>query len=319
MIQIATTKLTIAEKDGKPSVLDVGLLEQHLGEAFRKLGYNGVWMAEDVALTIIEKIHESDATLVTREQIDSMVDTILNALGYADVAAEYAGHTGVPPMESLRKGMHAWSLAETIALLEKSIPATQGQLEKLAGLCLDAVASMHLSVVSPRLMLELATHILANDRANGAIPVDEAKSGVCASWELKEISADARGLVSRGLLQPLPQSQFLPKARLALNFPMLARLYPDWWMPMSLAATLDSLSRPMAEILKEMRSELTKEHPLFSDSPSHIIVQECVSLLEKDPNLWKKKHREEILGLLEQTLRDNITEQVDFSINISIK
>ena len=319
MIQIATTNLTIAEWDGTPATLDVGLLEQHLGEAFRKLGYNGAWMAEDVSLTIIEKIHESDATLVTREQIDTMVETILNALGYSDVAAEYFRIIGVSPIDNIRREMHGWNLEETANLLEKSLPITHSQREKLASLCLEAVSRLNLSLVSPKLMLELATHILANDRTESAPGTESAKSPVCPSWEFKDLSADAQGMVSSGLLQPLPKSQFLPKARLAINFPMLARLYPDWWMPMSLAAALDTLIQPASEVLASMRNELTREHPLFSDSPSHVIVQGCIPLMEKDPNLWKKKNREEILSMLEQTLRENIADKVDFSINLSIK
>ena len=318
MIQIAAAKLTIAENDGTPATLDIGLLEQNLGNAFRNLSYNDSWMAEDISLSIIEKIKDSDSKLVTRSQIDTMVNTILNALGYPDVAAEYAKIIGASPFDAARKVMRPWTLQEISDLLSRSLPITKSQLEKVTELCEKAVSKLDLHVISDKLILELATHIIANDNTSAA-DMQEEKNDIYAYWEMQGVSDQARELVTSGILHPLPPSQFLPRARLAVSFSKLAALYPDWWMPMSLNATIQKMAPFITEIIIAMRKELAALHPLMADSLPHIIVQECRAIMEKEPNLWKKKNREELLTFLESTLYDSIAPQLPFAFNLSIK
>ena len=319
MIQIAATKLTIAENDGTPATLDIGLLEQNLGNAFRNLGYNDSWMAEDISLSITEKIKDSSATLVTRGQIDTMVNTILNALGYPDVAAEYAKIIGISPFDAARKVMRPWTLQEISELLSRALPITQNQLEKVTELCENAVSKLDLHIISDKLILELATHIIANDNSSAQADPHDVQSDIYAYWELHGVSDQAKELVTSGILHPLPPSQFLPRARLAVSFSKLAALYPDWWMPMSLNATIQKMAPFITEIITAMHRELAALHPLMADSLPHVIVQECRAIMEKEPNLWKKKNREELLAFLENTLYDSIAPKLPFAFNLSIK
>ena len=49
MIHVATYKLQIADESGSPAELDIGALERQIAEAFRKLGFQDVWMAEELS------------------------------------------------------------------------------------------------------------------------------------------------------------------------------------------------------------------------------------------------------------------------------
>jgi len=90
-------------------------------------------------------------------------------------------------------------------------------------------------------------------------------------------------------------------------------------MPMSLNATIQKMAPFIMEIITAMHRELAALHPLMADSLPHVIVQECRAIMEKEPNLWKKKNREELLVFLETTLYDSIAPQLPFAINLSIK
>ena len=100
---------------------------------------------------------------------------------------------------------------------------------------------------------------------------------------------------------------------------VMVRQFPDWWLPMSLDAAIGTIAAPVRDLLSSMHEELSRLYPLLEDSPVHLIVQDCISTLEKDPRLWKKRNREEIVTLLDETLRNKVASCLPFSTAISVK
>ena len=171
MIHLATYRLPVSDEDGNPAELDIGLLEKRIADAYRKLGFADVWMAEDVALTVEEKIRMSDARVVTRDEVDSIVLSVLNASGFREVAQEYALGCGRDSLEDARKEMKPWKgcLSD---VLRRRLPLTEKQIcdvELLASKVLDASG---ISVATDKFLVDLAVHLLVNNSVGHAHFVD---------------------------------------------------------------------------------------------------------------------------------------------------
>ncbi|MBQ6474145.1 MAG: hypothetical protein IJJ33_19305 [Victivallales bacterium] len=162
MIHFATECLRIQDGRGRPCELDIGELERELLDSFQALGFRDAWMAEETALMVEEQIRTNSARLYSRPEIDRLVKTVLEALGYNDVAREYSAKRAPDPLASARATMGAWTIASLIARLRRSLPLGVSQAKDLADKIAASLERDGLRLVSEDLVTALALHFLVN-------------------------------------------------------------------------------------------------------------------------------------------------------------
>ena len=315
MIHVATYKLQIADENGSPAELDIGGLERQIAEAFRKLGFHDVWMAEELSLMLVERINASDANLLNRKDVDSLVSSMLTASGYADVAREYQAACGQAPFDEERREMKPWREAID-GILRRSLPITETQLARVSTRCAKVLESAGLELASEKFLVSLAIHLLVNNsESDMAARLPESNK----PWQecLSELS---RKKLEQGILRPLPVSQIFPRARLAVKMSAIGDEQADNWVSVfSVCHLLQELAPCMLEILKMWRHELAEKHPLQADSPSHILFNDFTEYLGREPNMWRKRDRQEIRETVEGAMEELVISKADFPIALSIK
>ncbi len=315
MIHVATYKLQIADENGSPAELDIGGLERQIAEAFRKLGFQDVWMAEELSLMLVERINGSDANLLSRKDVDALVSSMLTASGYADVAREYQAARGQLPFDEERREMKPWRNAIE-GILRRSLPITEAQLARVSARCAGVLEAAGMELASEKFLVSLAIHLLVNnseDNATERVPDSNKPWQEC----LSELS---RKKLEQGILRPLPVSQIFPRARLAVKMSAIGDGQTDNWVSVfSVCALLQELAPCMLEILKAWRRELAEKHPMQADSPSHILFNDFTDYLGREPNMWRKRARQEIRETVEGAMEELVISKADFPIALSIK
>lgn len=312
MIHIAAYKLLIADENGKPTELDMGLLEKNLADSFRKLGFTDIWMAEDVAMTVEEKIRESDSTLLTSKDVDAFVISVLNASGFSDVARDYAQSCGKDVFEDARRSMNPWS-ERMDDVLRRALPLTETQLQGINGLLVDILKKSGIEIASDKFLVDLAIHLLVNDVkpdvVNSALP----------DWRTG-LSTKTREFMCQSIIKPLPISEIFPRARAALRMSALSSQYAEGWVSaFSLCGAFSSIAPHLLELLTAMRKNIGEKYPLQADSPAHVILPDFTEFITRQPNLWRKRDRDEIKNIAEQAIQENVIEPADFPIALSVR
>ena len=328
MIHVATYRLPVSDDDGNPAELDVGLLEKRIADAFRKLGFADVWMAEDVALTVEEKIRTSDARLVSREEVDSIVLSVLNASGFRDVAREYASGCGRDGLGEARKEMKPWKgrLAE---VLRHRLPLTERQIDDVSLRAEKVLDASAIAVATDKFLVELAVHLLVNNSADHAHFVDSSQSPdadvvggrkPCVSWQEMNLGEEVRGMISQGILKAMPFSEIFPRARVAVMIESVASVYSAGWLtPLDISVAFGRIAPCVLEMLRAMHLELAARHPLQADSPSHVVLPGFMEYLERSPSFWKKRDRIEIRDVVGQVFDDKLVSVAEFPVIVSIR
>ncbi len=315
MIHVATYKLQIADENGSPAELDIGGLERQIAEAFRKLGFQDVWMAEELSLMLVERINASDANLLNRKEVDALVSSMLTASGYADVAREYQTARGQVPFDEERREMKPWRDAID-GILRRSLPITETQLKRVSIRCAKVLESAGMELASEKFLVSLAIHLLVN---NSEIDVTERVQESNKPWRecLSELS---RKKLEQGILRSLPVSQIFPRARLAVKMSAIGNGQADNWVSVfSVCHLLQELAPCMLEILNAWRRELAELHPMQADSPSHILFNDFTEYLGREPNMWRKRDRQEIRETGEGSMEELVISKADYPIVLSIK
>lgn len=315
MIHIATYKLQIADETGSPAELDIGVLERQVAGAFRKLGFQDVWMAEELSLMLLERLRTQDATLLSRRDVDALIVSMLTASGYADVAREYQTAHGGDPFDLERREMKPWrSMLEDT--LRRTLPITESQLPRIAARCAQVLEHSRIELVSEKFLTSLAIHLLVN---NSERDFADAQQETRKPWRecLGEASRDK---LDRGLLKPLPVSQIFPRARLSVRMATLGdgQSAGNWVSVFSVCKILNELAPCMLEMLQAWRQELAHNHPLQADSPSHILFSDFTEYLGREPNMWRKRDRQEIRDTVERIMDEEVISRADFPIMLSI-
>ncbi len=329
MIHIATYRLPLSDDAGNPAELDVGLLEKRIADAYRKLGFADVWMAEDVALTVEEKIRMSDARFVTREEVDSIVISVLNASGFQDVAREYALSCGLDGLCEARKEMKAWK-GRIPEVLRHRLPLTERQISEVSLLVENVLNASGIVTASDKFLVELAVHLLVNNSADHVHFVDVSPSGESArtngvqnpvlGWQGLKLGEGVRELMGQGIIKAMPFSDIFPRARIAVMIESVASLYlDDWLTPLGICVVFSRIVPCVLEMLRAMRLELSARHPLQSDSPSHVVFPEFMEYLERNPNLWKRRDRIEIRDAVERVMDEKLVSVAEFPVIVSIR
>ena len=315
MIHVATYKLQIADENGSPAELDIGGLERQIAEAFRKLGFQDVWMAEELSLMLVEKLNSADANLLSRREVDALVTSMLTASGYADVAREYQAACGLKPFEEARREMKPWRNAIE-GVLRKALPITETQLAKVSAKCAEVLEAAGMELVSEKFLVSLAIHLLVN---NSEGETAERQPNCGRGWQecLGELS---RQKLEQRILRPLPVSQLFPRARIAVKMSAIGEEQTGNWVSVfSVCNLLNELAPCMLEILAVWRRELAEKHPLQADSPSHIFFNDFTEYLGREPNMWRKRDRQEIRETVEGAMEELVISKADFPIALTIK
>ena len=311
MIHIATYKLQIADEDGSPVELDVGALEKQVAEVFRKLGFHDVWMAEELSLMLLERLGEQEATLLSRRDVDALIVSMLTASGYADVAREYQAMRGHASFDQERREMKPWRpiLEET---LRKNLPITEVQLSRVAARCAQALEYSRIELASEKHLVSLAIHLLVNN-------AEEETTKPTKPWQ-ECLGERSREKLERGILKPMPVSQIFPRARLSVRMSVLANGQPsgNWITVFSVCRLLQELAPCMLEMLGAWRRELAQKRPLQADSPSHIVFSDFTEYLGREPNMWRKRARQEIRETVEGIIHDQVIARAEFPVMLSI-
>lgn len=352
MIQLANNKLCIVDSEGHPVELDLGLLEHDLVDAFRRLGFRDVWMAEDVSMTVEEKIRESDATPMTRSDVDLLVISVLNASGFPDVAGAYADAHGKDPYEEVRKAMHPWTKEGVAAVIRRTLPVTRHQQDELCRLCLRLLESSGITSVTDKLLSDLALHFLLNNvrstkdcipeagaSSTSAIPSATQSaslpSGASSSSPLsasssssslpstdwrEALSSASRALIKSGVLRALPISLVFPRARVSLDVALLAGQNAGGWLaPMPLSLSVEAVAPSILELLVGMRGEIARQHPLQADSPSHVVVPSFMAACHQGRKRGEKRADAELQQALADALDAFVAQRAKFQVVITIK
>ncbi len=315
MIHIATYKLQIADENGSPVELDIGGLERQIAEAFRKQGFQDVWMAEELSLMLVEKLNGTDANLLSRSEVDALVTSMLTASGYADVAREYQAVRGHMPFEEERREMKPWrSILEST--LRRTLPITEMQLAKVSARCASVLERAALEVTSEKFLTSLAIHLLVN---NSEGELGERSCEDRRPWQ-ERLGNLSRRKLEQGILRPLPVSQIFPRARIAVKMSAIGDEQTGNWVSVfSVCSVLNELAPCIMEMLKAWRRELAEKHPMQADSPSHILFSDFTEYLGREPNMWRKRDRQEIRDTVERIMEETVISKVDFPVVLSIK
>ena len=315
MIHIATYKLQIADENGSPVELDIGGLERQIAEVFRQQGFQDVWMAEELSLMLVEKLNGTDANLLSRGEVDALVTSMLTASGYADVAREYQAARGHKPFEEERREMKPWrNILEST--LRKTLPITEMQLTKVSAKCASVLEMAGLELATEKFLTTLAIHLLVN---NSGGDLEERSLEGSGPWQecLGEVS---RKKLEQGILCPLPVSQIFPRARIAVKMSAIGdEQIGNWVSVFSVCHVLNELAPCMLEMLKVWRQELAEKHPMQADSPSHILFSDFTDYLGREPNMWRKRDRQEIRDTVEKIMEETVISKVDFPVVLSIR
>ena len=325
MIHLATYRLPVTDQDGNPAELDIGMLEKRLADAFRKLGFSDVWMAEDVALTVEEKVRMNDATPLSRADVDAIVVSVLNASGFQDVAREYASGSG-DFLADAQKDMRPWE-GRLGDVLRHALPLTERQIGDVSRLAEKVLQASGIAKATDRFLVALALHLLVNNSSSHVHFVEGMAEGApktppraCTRWQDVPFSEAARGMMANGVLKPLPFSDIFPRARIAVGMEaLMSQCASGWFSTIGLCAAFDAIAPCIIEILNAMRREISARHPLQADSPSHIILPQFTEFLEKEPNLWRKRDRAEIRSLVERLMDGKVVAAVDYPVVVSIR
>ena len=88
---------------------------------------------------------------ITPEQlteIDRLVKTVLEALGYRDVAREYTAKREPDPLATARSSMGTWTIASLAECLCRSLPIGNTQANSLAGKIATSLLGIFLKFIS---------------------------------------------------------------------------------------------------------------------------------------------------------------------------
>ena len=254
-------------------------LEGELADSFRRAGFKDAWMAEDISLTVEEKIRIDGPMLMSREDIDSLVISLLNAAGFQDVAREYAASKGNDPFMEERRNLKHWTDSSVGRLLMRSMPLNAVQTESLAAKCCDVLRNCGLELATDKFIIGLALHLYLNDikdlgghvqenvlNSNGTAP----KGSEAISVVLSPLAIELDG---QGICRIMPFSSVFPKVRVCVNLGKVRDIMAGGWVSeISLAAPLEKIAPVIIEMLSIARKELGERFPRLAEMPSSIVL-----------------------------------------------
>ena len=249
--------------------LDIISFQEEIAASFLRAGFKDTWMAEDISLTVEEKLRIGGGELMHREDIDALVQSLLNAAGFQDVAREYASMRGSDCFVEERRNLKHWTDASVKGLLFRALPLDAGQNEALAAKCCDILRNCGLELATDKFVVGLALHLHLNDVRDLDF---NAQENVLALYGTQK-SVPAKPPVENCHCRIMPYSSVFPKVRASVDFGKLLKdTAAGWLSPIGVSLALEKILLGLVDMLNDARQELLAKYPRLSETPVSVIV-----------------------------------------------
>jgi len=326
MIQLASTNLLVTDGQGRKQSFDTELLRRDLRQAFRTVGVTENWLAEHIALTVEERIrstHDDQHCPLACSEVDKLVSTVLGAAGYNDVAHEFNRIRDIDPLSHYREMMQPCSLERISALLRRSFPLADAQLEAISSQCADILQQHAFTLVSDRFICEMAIHVIHRGPTQPTIAAAaQPQSAVLTdstAWR-ERVSTATGAFMDNAALRPLPLSTIFPRVRVAVDIASACAAQDGSWVSeLALLSTVRPLCRAALELLTIMRDELQAQRPNCANAPSHAIFPGCKSFLDSAFSTTKRRERLVFSQDLQDLLKAALVRKAPFPLLLTIR
>ncbi len=324
MIQFGSANLLVEGAGGQAQEYDLEALQERLRSAFQLHGIHEDWLAENLVLSMEEKIRGSNSSgrRLQEEELEQMLLNVLLATGYAEVANEYL-RLSQRELLVRPEGMRSWSLADLQAMLGASLPIAGAQVSSLAQECLKALQKLGFDQVSDTFVRELAVHLL-HFRAQGAMrtaerPAERKTQFIGAEAWQRLAGPRASELIERRILQPMPLSDIFPTARLQFCLRELARWQGGWSAELNLLPALPELALEILTLLDDMRGYIRENWPRISEPGTHLILPGFREFFRKELPGLKRKQREAFEAQVKLELQRLTREKAEYELMLSFR
>ncbi len=325
MIQLASTNLLVMDAQGRKRSFDADQLRRDLRQAFRTVGVTEDWLAEHIALTVEERIRSANDEQhcpMASTAVDKLVCTVLGAAGYNDVASEFSRIRDIDPLSHYRENMQPCSPERISALLRRSFPLADAQLQAISSQCADILRQHAFSLVSDRFICELAIHVIHRGPTQAADAASQGPAAVLAdnaAWRAR-VSPATGAFMDSAALRPLPLSTIFPRVRVAVDIASACAAQDGAWLSeLSLLSTARPLCSAALELLAIMRGELQAQLPNCADAPSHAIFTGCKSFLESAFSTSKRRDRLVLAQDLQELLQAALVRKAPFPLLLTVR
>ena len=341
MILLASGNMLVAGPGGQPHSMDFERLAADLREAFRAQGLASDWIADHLVLTLEEKLRtrghgEPVSEAVTHELLTAM----LSAVGYGEVAAEYGRRHQVDPLAGRRRELHGWSAAGVRALLDRTLPLTSGQSQRLTEQCAAALRQLGFQEVSDTFICELAVHLLHRGDGGGftepfagipqlqaaAVPSpggdgrSQAPLPLPAMLKSDQMDSFSRTLLETNVLRILPVSRLFPRLGLAVSLAALGEtLTGGWPSPLTIMTALGRVAPSIRALLGQMRQEYAASLAAFLEAPCHLVFPGFASYLAQGLGPMTRRERALLAREITCLLEDSLVARADFPVMLSFR
>jgi hypothetical protein len=324
MIQFGAASLFVIDASGNEQSYDLDALQDRLSVAFQQQGIQESWLAENLVLTLEEKIRSSNENGVrlSEQELEQILVNVLVATGYREVATEYL-RINLREVMLLPEGMRGWDVESLRRMLASSLPLSYGQLEDLSRDSLRALQRLGFGEVSETFMRELAIHVLHYRKTSEELkqlrPAARKTQFITADAWLDVASEKARELIEQQILLPLPLSDIFPAARVEFNLQAFACWKGEWSPELALLPALPELSLEVVALLGRMRKYIIQNWPRISNPSAHLILPDFQQyFLREIPNL-KKKQRLALRDMVKEELEKQVLPRTDYELLLSFR
>lgn len=324
MIQFGTANLFVVDASGIEQSYDLDALRERLMAAFQKHGIHENWLAENLVLTIEEKIRSSNesGTRLTDEALEQVLMNVLIATGYQEVATEYL-RLNQREVIFLPEGMRSWDVEAVRRMLNSSLPLSYSQLEEVSNDSLKALQRLGFAEVSETFMRELAIHVLhyrkTSETPEQSPPAARKTRFITADAWLDVANEKALELIERRILSPLPLSDIFPTARVEFSLQAVAKWKGEWSPELALLPALTEISLEIVALLRQMREYIMHNWPRISAPQAHLIMPEFQHyFMHEIPNL-KKKQRQNLCKLVKEEVERQVLPRTDYELLLSFR
>ena len=324
MIQFGTASLFILDAADNEHFYDLEALRDRLSIAFQQQGIQETWLAENLVLTIEEKIRSSNESgeRLTEEVIEQILVNVLIATGYREVATEYL-RLSLREIVLLPQGMRSWDVESVQQMLSSSLPLSYRQLEEVSRDCLKALHRLGFSEVSEAFLRELAIHVLHYRKTPEEVaqqrPATRKTQFIPAEAWLEVASDQARELIEQQILLPLPLSDIFPVARLEFRLHAFALWKGDLGSELTLLPALPEISNEILVLLERMRGYIMQNWPRINNPSAHLILPDFQQFFLKDIPGLKKKQRLAFRDQVKEELEKQVQPQTDYELLLSFR
>ncbi|NMA43077.1 MAG: hypothetical protein GX946_06825 [Oligosphaeraceae bacterium] len=324
MIQFGSANLLVETATGQTREYDLDALQERLDAAFQQHGIHEGWLAENLVLSLEEKIRSSNSIgkRLQESELEQMLLNVLLATGYAEIANEYL-RLSQQDFILQPQGMRSWSPAELQVALSAGLPISGSQAETLAQECLKALQKLGFDQVSDAFVRELAVHLLhfrvqAEQQPEEKPAARKTQFIGTTDW-LRLAGSKASELIKLKILQPMPLSDIFPTARLQFRLRELAQWQGDWSAELNLLPALPEIAFEILTLLDDMRGYIRENWPRISEPATHLILPGFRQFFMKEIPGLKRKQREELQEQVRLEVQRLTREKAAYELMLSFR